>query len=101
MKNKVVWFVVFNVASLITNMAVQFFWKGTVNPGQVLAAFVGISIGFLVVAAPKNSLVLWIGTVLVVLGAPVAVIIDLHQEVISCRFSSLHFLEGFICSDIL
>lgn len=74
MKNKVVWFIVSLVAYLITNMAVQFFWKGTVNPGQVLAAFVGITIGFLVVAAPKNSLVLWIGTVLVVLGTPIALV---------------------------
>lgn len=74
MKNKAVWFVAFLVAYLITNIAVQFFWKGIVNPGQVLAAFIGITIGFLIVASPKNLLVRRIGTVLVALSVPIALV---------------------------
>ncbi|ADH61209.1 hypothetical protein Tmath_1498 [Thermoanaerobacter mathranii subsp. mathranii str. A3] len=89
MKNKLVWFVVFLVAYLITNVAVQFFWKGIINPGQVLGAVIGIAIAFLIVAAPKNSIVLWIGAVLVVLSVPIALVglVSLFLSMFSIHFT--------------
>ncbi len=74
MKNKLVWFAVFLVGYLVTSVVVQFFWHGVINPGQVLAAVVGIAIAFLMIAGPKNSMVLWIGAVLVAISVPIALV---------------------------
>ncbi|NLP44870.1 MAG: hypothetical protein GX351_09625 [Peptococcaceae bacterium] len=74
MKNKLVWFTVFLVVYLITNIAVQFFWKGVIHPGQVLGAFIGIVIAFFIVAAPKNLIVRRLGTVLFVISAPIVLV---------------------------
>ncbi len=98
MKNKVIWFLVFLVAYLITNIAVQFFWEGIVNPGQVLAAFIGITIGFLVVASPKNLLVRLIGTVLVALSVPIALIglVSLFLSLFSIHLTGWSMLVIYI-----
>jgi len=74
MKNKLVWFVVFLVTSLITNIAIQFFGKSAVDPKQVLAAIIGITIGFLIIAAPKNLIIRWIAGVLAAVSMPIVLV---------------------------